>query len=636
MKIEAVHIKNYKSLRDVSLKELGNLVILIGANSSGKSNFLEILNRFFAEIDLTGTPTGIDTYSWFDGNVDERIEVSMTLKLDDKDCNEIFPPEILKLVKERFGERYQELSVCRWIVKHPTGWQTKSIEWAGIPLFKEEKYISVEELAKSLSVKYIPLEDLQAVFFAPGATNVNITGDRLILIKSIKKAYYMGPYADELVRGGRVKWVNVSEKTTDWRKYASEEGYSLVEQALSEEHLRPEIPWLGPQLASEITSRITTKLKGQFRLVLAVRNSPPQNPLQRAPFLDSETQLTLRDLGISEERPKQKRWSRIEKIFNELTKQRLGPHPTHPHLRVMEEDLALPIQYRGGGEQELLFLLRFLTEDRQIFGIEEPELHTHPQLARQIFHLFKDFSKEKQIFIATHSTAFVDQADIDTTWIVRKEGKETIITRIKKPEELRNLLFELGVKPSDIFFSEAVIFVEGESERIVYPILAEKLDVNLRSPRISIIPTWGKNRGKYYLNVWIEASKSANIPYFMIFDREAGEDKEIKQFVGKKFLVENENLFILKKGSIEDYYPRDKLIEAIQSEYQMELSEKDKEDILRIPRARNIETLLKDKGKEVRGWKVRVGKKVAESMRADEIDDEIKRIMERLRTKLGT
>lgn len=463
MKIEAVHIKNYKSLRDVSLKELGNLVILIGANSSGKSNFLEILNRFFAEIDLTGTPTGIDTYSWFDRNVDEPIEVSMTLKLDDKDCNEIFPPEILKIVKERFGERYQELSV-----------------------------------------------------------------------------------------------------------------------------------------------------------------------------LDSETQLTLRDLGISEERPKQKRWSRIEKIFKELTKQRLGSHPTHPYLRVMEEDLALPIQYRGGGEQELLFLLRFLTEDRQIFGIEEPELHTHPQLARQIFHLFKDFSKEKQIFIATHSTAFVDQADIDTTWIVRKEGKETIITRIKKPEELRNLLFELGVKPSDIFFSEAVIFVEGESERIVYPILAEKLDVNLRSPRISIIPTRGKNRGKYYLNVWIEASKSANIPYFMIFDREAGEDKEIKEFVGKKFLVENENLFILKKGSIEDYYPRDKLIEAIQSEYQMELSEKDKEDILRIPRARNIETLLEEKGKEVRGWKVRVGKKVAESMRADEIDDEIKRIMERLRTKLGT
>jgi len=632
MKIEAVHIKNYKSLRDVSLKELGNLVILIGRNSSGKSNFLEILNRFFAEIDLTGIHTGIDVYSWFDGNVEEPIEISVTLKLDEKECNEIFPSEILKLVKENFGEKYQEVSACRQIVKAPTGWQTKSIKWADISLLENGEYISIEELAKSLSVKYIPLEDLQAVFFTPGASNTNLIGDRLILIKSTKKAYYMSPYADELVRSGKVEWANLSEKTTDWRKYLGEEGYNLIEQGLSEEHLRSEIPWLRPQLVHGITSRIIASLKARFKLALAVRNPLPSDPLLRSSFLDWETQDLLYNLGKSEKRTEQKRWSRIWRIFNELTGKRLE---SHPYVRVTEADFPLPVQHRGGGEQELLFLLRFITEEGYILGIEEPELHTHPQLARQIFYLFKDFSKEKQMFVATHSTVFVDHADIGSTWIVRKEDKETTITRIKELEDLRVLLFELGVKPSDIFFSEAIIFVEGETERVVFPIFAEKLGINLRSPRISIIPTWGKNRGKYYLNVWIDASKSANIPHFMIFDREANEDKEIREFVGKKILVENENLFILKKGSIEDYYPRDKLIEVIQSEYQMELSEKDKEVISRIPCVSNIESLFREKGKDTRGWKVRVGRKVAESMSADEIDEEIKRIMERLRTKLG-
>jgi hypothetical protein len=506
----------------------------------------------------------------------------------------------------------------------------KKYKLAEVQLIENGKHVSIGKFAESLS-KSIPLEDLQVVFFAPGASDKNITGNRLIFIRSNKKAYFMGPYADELVRTRKVKWINVSEKTTDFKKYAQEEGYTLFEQEFREEHLLLET-WLKPELISDITSKIITNLKGKFKLVLAVRNSWPQNPLQRAPYLDSETQAILRELSVSEERIKQKRWSEIEKMFNKLTKYNLQPHPSY--LRVMEEDLPLPIQYRGGGEQELLFLLRFLTEEGEIFGIEEPELHTHPQLARQIFDLFKEFSKEKQIFVTTHSTIFIDKADVGSTWIVKKKGKETTITRVKGSEDLRVLLFELGIRPSDIFFSNAIIFVEGETERVVFPVWADKIGVNLRTPEVSIIPTWGKNRGKYYLNVWIDASKAAGIPYFMIFDKEAEGDKEVKKFINEKILIPNENLFILKKGSIEDYYHEEKLIDVIKSEYEIEFTKEEKEKILQPPRAEKIKSLLKEKKKYTRDWKVRIGKKVAESMSSEEIDEEIKRIIERLRTKL--
>ena len=342
-----MHVKNYKSLRNVSLEGLKNLVIFIGPNSSGKSNFLEILYRFFAEIDLTGVAQGINTYSWFDGNQEEPIEVTVTIEFDEEECNEVFPQELLNIMKKKFSEKYRELSICRNIVKPPVGWKTKSIKWADIPLVEDEKPITIDKLAVLLGLRYIPFEDIQAVFFAPGASNKNITGDRLVLIKSLKKAFFMGPYADQLVRSGKVKWINVSDKITDWKKFASEKGYTVVEQPLSEEDLNPHASWLKPQLISDTMSRILSKIKGRFKLILAVRNSWPQNPLQRSPFIDSETQSTLREMGLSEEREKQKNWSKIKHDFNELTGYSLEPHPSY--LRVVEGDLFFTssIQRRG-------------------------------------------------------------------------------------------------------------------------------------------------------------------------------------------------------------------------------------------------------------------------------------------------
>ena len=158
------------------------------------------------------------------------------------------------------------------------------------------------------------------------------------------------------------------------------------------------------------------------------------------------------------------------------------------------------------------------------------------------------------------------------------------------------------------------------------------MNVDLRAREIVFIPTHGKSRGRYHLEVWIEAAKTSNVPYFMILDK--GAEKEAKKFTIDETLIPEENLFLLKRGAIEDYYPLDKLVDAIKHEYGIEVTEEEKERIAQIPRTENIEKLLKEKVKDTRGWKVRIGKKVAESMTADEIDDEIKRIIERIATKI--
>jgi len=631
MRIKSIHIKNYKSLRDVKLEGLENLVILIGRNSSGKTNLLELLNRFFAEIDVAGSTPGIDQYSWFDGNMEIPIEITLILELDEEECSRIFPSEIMKLSKEKFPEKANELTICREIKNLQQDGEDKSIKWAEMPLIDDGKLISLQQFATTLSLKYISFDDIQAVFFTPGASPANMLGDRLVLLKPIKKAYFMSPYAEELVRSGKVKWLNVSEKTTDWRKYIADEGYELTNQALSEEHLRPEAAWLRPEYITNIISAIKKEIKSQFRLLPAARDALPPSFLQRSTFLDQPTHDFLRSIAISEIRTDQKKWSKLERIFNEaFPEARISA--LQNYLRVTEEDLPLPIHHRGGGEQELLLILRFLVEEKTILGVEEPELHAHPALARKLLDIFKSFAKNgKQIFITTHSPIFVDYTDIGITWIVKREGKETRVLRVEKSKELQDLIYELGIRPSDIFFSNAIIFVEGETDRRVLTIWAKKIGIRIEPPEVSIFPTHGKERGRYMLDVWLDASSVANIPYFMILDKDA--EQEAKKYVDKGKLELNKNLFILQKGSIEDYYPSEKLIEAIESVCEIKLNEEERKRIIEIPRSKKIEEFLKSKVFS-KGKKVDIGIKVAENMSIDEIDGEIRAILERIHSSL--
>ena len=47
MRIKNLKVKNFKSLLDVEVGPLGDLVVVIGENDSGKSNLLEAIQAFF-------------------------------------------------------------------------------------------------------------------------------------------------------------------------------------------------------------------------------------------------------------------------------------------------------------------------------------------------------------------------------------------------------------------------------------------------------------------------------------------------------------------------------------------------------------------------------------------------------------
>jgi predicted ATP-dependent endonuclease of OLD family len=395
---------------------------------------------------------------------------------------------------------------------------------------------------------------------------------------------------------------------------------------------QPTIPLT--QLINSIFTNISQLFKGQFKMVYATRNNIGTSARfgERTSFIQPTILSELTNIGGSLEKRQQDMWTTIERNIREIS-------PSIQDIRTMGGQIAItetenlakfPISLIGGGHQEILALIYQISKEEGIFGLEEPEIHLHPRLARQLYHNLQELSKEKQLFIATHSTVFIDIENLNNAWIIRKEGKETKVVRIEKENKLKDILFELGIQPSDIFFSNSIIFVEGLTEKTIFPILANKLGIDFKPHNLSIIPINGKSSGRYRLQVWLDAAKNTQIPYCLILDNIA--EKEIKPF--ENMLKRNKNLFILKQKAIEDYYPINRLIEAMKSEYEIDLNEEEAKSKLSVPRDKSIGKLLKEKGKDTDGWKIKIGERIAKTITADEIDDEIRGIIERISTEL--
>ena len=230
-------------------------------------------------------------------------------------------------------------------------------------------------------------------------------------------------------------------------------------------------------------------------------------------------------------------------------------------IEIREDGLVNPIRHdelSNGYHQSLILTNIIQNSSPKIIFLEEPELHLHAKSQKELLCLIRE-NKKHQFFIETHSPIFTGLSESETTFLISKnKGASSVLTI--SSDNIAQIKYQLGLAHSDIYEHDFVCFVEGESEREAFSIIAQR----------------AKSKSEYKFRVWalrgcgnlkniktlLEYLKGEDRKTFMIVDKNSEAEEKISGLI-REGLIEEQNTLILSKN-FEDEFSSKEIITAVQ------------------------------------------------------------------------
>ncbi|WP_302764709.1 ATP-dependent endonuclease [Alistipes putredinis] len=352
------------------------------------------------------------------------------------------------------------------------------------------------------------------------------------------------------------------------------------------------------------------------------------------------------------------------------------------------QELALPEMYNGLGYRNLISIylklidfrekwLKGLSEGKNIEPIhivfvEEPEAHLHAQ-AQQVFvkKAFEALCNNKlieanpwlstQLVLSTHSNHVVNELDLNCMRYFKRVvdvGGKIPVSKVVNlsntfgtDDETKQFVTRyIRLTHCDIFFSDAVILVEGPAEKILVPSFLEK--AGLDSYYISVIEVNGRHAHSFRKLIGKIGIATLIVTDIDATETKVGEDGKERHLPvitakGKGYKTGNPSIksWLLGKEQIDDLLALDgkeKLVSNVRIAFQTPVSvkwDKNKDDVTEVcPYTfedalifTNLE-LFRQKGLKKMGTITTIANMLKHSNSADELQNEI---FKKLESKSG-
>jgi predicted ATPase len=234
---------------------------------------------------------------------------------------------------------------------------------------------------------------------------------------------------------------------------------------------------------NDIGRQLFPALRSRIYVFRAERLNVGEHPIGNSPLLSPNAANLPAALNLLQSN--RVRFERFNKIVRSILPQVpwISVRPTASNQQVLEilvwpfeshperEDLAIPLKESGTGLGQVLAILYVvLTSQRpSVIVIDEPQSFLHPGAARKLIEVLSGH-QQHQYIIATHSPSIVSAGNPKTVTLARLDAGATVLQQVNTDDAKvqETLLAELGARLSDVFGSDNVLWVEGQTEEICY------------------------------------------------------------------------------------------------------------------------------------------------------------------------
>lgn len=484
MKITKIQIENFRLLKDFSIDLEDQLSLIIGKNNTGKTSILTVLDKFLNEK---------TKFLYDDFNLEFKDSLE-TLILSKKDLPE---------------EQWKELGIKLNIyIEYDESDNLANISRVLMDLDPENNIIV---LGFEYVLTYTKFEKLKKDYFTfEKNENKKVKDNRKKNPASLK--YFLNQELDNYFKIQK-KSIAFDLCTRD----IDESNFIRIDK--ENISIKDIISFKYISAKRDVTNKEIDKTLSKQTAVLYKKKEDNQDGLQAAE--DFKDQLTDTDNSLSDIYKKLFEGV-IENVKQfggiKLNETQIEVISTLQHKNLLEgnttivysqNDHKLPENFNGLGYLNLIsmiFEIEILIQefkkkegeplsDINLFFIEEPEAHTHPQMQYVFIKNIKtllngyiikeDEKRVLQSIISTHSSHIVADSDFEDIKYLKKENNNVIaknLSDLRKQYDSDTNQYQflkqyLTISRAEVFFADKAVLIEGDTERILIPTIMRKLDL---------------------------------------------------------------------------------------------------------------------------------------------------------------